>query len=155
MWRDAKDFEQIGRIAREWAKNMRPEGFKHLWERAREAEKMRLSPQQMESLRQQARLVQEMFSDPMVRQAHADMARMLKQRNSALVHMPDAATRQRLLEAVRYFDSGDFQATRDAVLQAGRVAQQRLGTKRLGGRSAHSHSADRCKRWSRASLRAP
>src|ERR671926_440716 len=112
MWRDPKDFEQIGKMAREWAQNMRPEAFEQLRQGAREVEKMRPSPQQMESLRQQAQLVQEMFSDPRVRQAHADMARILKQRNSALVRMPDAATQKRLLEAVRYLDSRDFQAKR-------------------------------------------
>jgi len=131
MWRNPKDFEHIGKMAREWAKNMRPEDFERLRERAREVEKMSPSPQQMESLRQQAQLLQEMFSDPKVRQAHADMARMLEQRNSALVHMPDAATQQRLLEAARYFNSEEFRAGRHGLMQLAQTARQRLGTEGL------------------------
>lgn len=44
MWRDPRDFQQIGKVARERAKNMRPEDLGNLRERTREAEKMRPSP---------------------------------------------------------------------------------------------------------------
>lgn len=143
MWRNPKDFEHIGKMVSEWARNKRPEDFKHLQERVREAEKMRPNPELMESLNQQTRMVQQWLSDPQVLRAHEETAQMLAQRGSVLAQMPDETAQKRLLEAGRYFNSREFQFQREAILQANQMVRQRLGSEGLAAaqRIATRHTA--------------
>lgn len=131
MCQNPRDFKHIEKMVREWTKNKRPEDFKYLQERVREAEKARPIPEQIESLRQQTQMVQQWLSDPQVRRAHEETARILAQHGSVLAAMPNEETQKRLLEAARHFDSHEFQAQRDAILQANQIVRQRLGSEGL------------------------
>jgi hypothetical protein len=119
MWWDPEDFDRIRR------------NFEHYQRMGRNLEKMRPTQEQMESLRQQTQMMQEMLSDPKVQRSLSDVGRIVEARNSALAQMPDAATRERLLEAVRYVNSEEFRARRDATMEAARAARQHLGVEGL------------------------
>jgi hypothetical protein len=121
MRRSLGDTSQIQRMVREVEQATRM---------ARGAGNLGPSPAEIESLRREAEAAQ-WLSDPQILRAHADVHRIVAQSNSALAQMPDAATQRAILEAARYFGSREFQDQSDAVLQATRVARQRLGPQRL------------------------
>lgn len=131
MWQNPKDFKYIENMAREWTKNKKPEDFEHLQERLLEAEKRWPSPEQIERLNQQTQMVRQWLSDPQARQAHEETARIIAQHGSTPAQMPNAETQKRLLEVARYFESREFQAQRDTILQANQMVRQRLGSEGL------------------------
>lgn len=110
---------------------MRPRDFEQIGKIAREVEKMRPTYEQMESIHRQTEGVRRMLSDPAIRKAYLDVQWISEERNRALAQMPDEAVRGNFLEAARYFNSKEFQSHRDAMLQASQVAQQRLGVQGL------------------------
>jgi hypothetical protein len=142
---------------------MRPEDFDRIRRMAREVEKLRPTLEQMESIhrqtegrrkwladpkvqegmRRQMEAARQLGADPAIQQAQAEARRIFEQRNWVYAQMPDPATQKALVEAARYFNSPEFQAQRDAVLQAARAARQYLGPEGLAaaGRIASRRSS--------------